>query len=145
MTAVVRRAGDAVESAETAAVTVHLEYSHDRWAGRPGGQPAHPADRVGRLDAVGELVVALGRLDDVEVTGPSWGLRPDSPAVRAGPAGRGLATPSDRARSVRRGVRRGADRPAGGAGPGLRAAVASESRGPWRLWHRSRQATWPST
>jgi uncharacterized protein YggE len=30
---------------------------------------------------VGELVVALGRLDDVEVSGPTWRLRPDSPVV----------------------------------------------------------------
>jgi uncharacterized protein YggE len=75
---VVRRAGDSVESAETAAVAVHLEYS----PGRPGDPVAsqHTRLRVRRLDVVGEVVVALGRLDDVEVHGPSWALRPDSPA-----------------------------------------------------------------
>jgi hypothetical protein len=36
---------------------------------------------VVRLDAVGELVVALGRLDDVAVSGPHRRLRPDGPAV----------------------------------------------------------------
>ena len=78
VTAAVRRAGPAVESAETAAVSVHLEYHH----GGPGDPVAsqHTRIRVVALDAVGDLVVALGRLDDVEVHGPSWGLRPDSPA-----------------------------------------------------------------
>jgi uncharacterized protein YggE len=36
---------------------------------------------LGRIDAVGDLVVALGRLDDVEVDGPDWRLRRDSPAI----------------------------------------------------------------
>jgi uncharacterized protein YggE len=78
VTAAVRSAGPAVETAETAAVSVHLEYHH----GGPGDPVAsqHTRIRVVVLDAVGELVVALGRLDDVEVHGPSWGLRPDSPA-----------------------------------------------------------------
>ena len=78
VTAVVQRAGDAVESAETAAVTVYLEHSHTG----PGAPVAsqHTRIRVAALDAVGELVVELARLDDVELSGPSWGLRPDSPA-----------------------------------------------------------------
>jgi uncharacterized protein YggE len=78
VTAVVRRAGSAVETAETAAVSVHLEYH----PGGPGDPVAsqHTRLRVGTLDVVGDLVVALGRLDDVELNGPSWGLRPDSPA-----------------------------------------------------------------
>ena len=73
-------AGDAVESVETAGVSVHLEV-RDRRA--PGEPVASQQTRltVGRLDAVGDLVVALGRLDDVEVSGPVWRLRPDSPAV----------------------------------------------------------------
>ncbi len=78
VSAVVRTAGDAVETAETAAVAVYLEH-------RPGGPgdpvaSQHTRLRIGALDAVGDLVVALGRLDDVEVIGPSWGLRSDSPA-----------------------------------------------------------------
>jgi len=95
VTAVVRRAGDAVETAETAAVTVYLEHSH---AG-PGDPVAsqHTRLRVGALDAVGELVVALGRLDDVELSGPSWGLRPDSPAYERAR----LAAVSDAVRRAR--------------------------------------------
>jgi uncharacterized protein YggE len=78
VTAALRAAGDAVETAETAAVAV---YAEQRRSG-PGDPVAslHTRVTVGRLDAVGDLVVALGRLDDVEVTGPSWGLRPDSAA-----------------------------------------------------------------
>jgi uncharacterized protein len=80
VTAAVTAAGDAVESAETTAVSVHLEV-RDRRA--PGEPVATVTTRVtvGRLDAVGDLVVALGRLDDVDVWGPSWRLRPDSPVV----------------------------------------------------------------
>jgi uncharacterized protein YggE len=78
--AVVAAAGDAVELVETTAVSVHLEV-RDRRA--PGEPVASLTTRltVGRLDAVGELVVALGRLDDVEVSGPFWRLRPDSRAA----------------------------------------------------------------
>ncbi len=77
---VVAAAGDAVETAETAAVSVHLEVS-DRRA--PGEPVATVRTRVvlRRTEAVGDLVVALGRLDDVEVTGPDWRLRRDSPAL----------------------------------------------------------------
>jgi uncharacterized protein YggE len=79
VTAVLRAAGDAVETAETTGVAVYAEP-------RPGGAPGDPVAAlhtrvtVGRLDAVGDLVADLGQLDDVEVAGPSWGLRPDSPA-----------------------------------------------------------------
>jgi uncharacterized protein YggE len=41
----------------------------------------HTRLTMGRLDAVGDVVVALGRLDDVEVDGPNWRLRRDSPAI----------------------------------------------------------------
>ncbi|GAA3180165.1 hypothetical protein GCM10010531_37800 [Blastococcus jejuensis] len=79
VTAAVRAAGDAVETAETTRVAV---YPGSRPDGAPGDPVAsqHTRITVGRLDAVGDLLVALGRLDDVEVSGPSWGLRPDSPA-----------------------------------------------------------------
>jgi uncharacterized protein len=40
----------------------------------------HTQVTVNRLDLAGELVVALGRLDDVDVSGPYWRLRTDSPA-----------------------------------------------------------------
>jgi uncharacterized protein YggE len=78
--AAVAAAGDAVETAETAAVSVHLEL-HDR---RAPGEPVasvHTRLTLGRLDAVGDVVVALGRLDDVEVDGPNWRLRRDSRAI----------------------------------------------------------------
>ena len=78
VTRVVQRAGNAVESAETAAVTVYLEHSHTGLGDPVASQ--HTRIRVTALDAVGELVVELARFDDVEVSGPSWGLRPDSPA-----------------------------------------------------------------
>ena len=80
VSAVAAAAGDAVESVETTAVSVYLEV-RDRRA--PGEPVASVQSRltVARLDAVGELVVALGRLDDVEVSGPTWRLRPDSPAL----------------------------------------------------------------
>jgi uncharacterized protein YggE len=77
--AVVAAAGDAVEVAETTAVSVHLEVRDRRAPGEPVAS-LHTRLTLGRLDAVGELVVALGRLDDVEVSGPSWRLRPDSGA-----------------------------------------------------------------
>src|SRR3954468_20419356 len=80
VTAVATAAGDAVESVETTAVSVHLEVRDRRAPGEPVAS-VHTRLTVARLDAVGELVVALGRLDDVEVSGPTWRLRPDSPAA----------------------------------------------------------------
>jgi uncharacterized protein YggE len=95
VTAVVQWAGDAVESAETTAVAVYLEHRR----GGPGEPVAsqHTRLSIGALDVVGELVVALGRLDDVEVAGPSWGLRPDSPAYERAR----LAAVSDAVRRAR--------------------------------------------
>ena len=80
VTAVVTAAGDAVETVETTGVSVHREVRDGRWDGDPVAS-LHTRVTVGRLDAVGDLVVALGRLDDVSVSGPSWRLRPESPAV----------------------------------------------------------------
>lgn len=76
---VVISAGDAVESAETAGAAVYPETED-------GGMTVsvatvHTRLTVPRLDAAGDLVVALGRLDDVEVSGPGWRLREDSPAI----------------------------------------------------------------
>ena len=78
--AVVATAGDAVEVAETTGVSVHLEVRDRRAPGEPVAT-VHTRLTLGRLDAVGELVVALGRLDDVDVSGPDWRLRPDSRAA----------------------------------------------------------------
>jgi uncharacterized protein len=80
VTAVVTAAGDAVESVETTGLSVHREIRDRRGDGDPVAS-VHTRLTVGRLDDVGDLVVALGRLDDVAVTGPWWRLRPDSPAV----------------------------------------------------------------
>jgi uncharacterized protein YggE len=80
VTAVVTAAGDAVESAETSAVSVHLEVRDRRAPGEPVAT-VQTRITVGRLAAVGDLVVGLGRLDDVDVSGPGWRLRPDSAAV----------------------------------------------------------------
>jgi uncharacterized protein YggE len=80
VTAVAVGAGDSVESVETTAVSVHLEVRDRRAPGEPVAS-VQTRLTVSRLDAVGDLVVALGRLDDVEVSGPRWRLRPDSPAV----------------------------------------------------------------
>lgn len=79
VTAALRAAGDAVETVETARVAVHPGNRADGGPGDPVASQ-HTRVTVGRLDAVGDLVVALGRLDDVEVFGPSWGLRAGSPA-----------------------------------------------------------------
>ena len=80
VTAVATAAGDAVESLETTSVSVHLEVRDRRAPGEPVAT-VQTRITVARLDAVGELVVDLGRLDDVEVSGPNWRLRPDSPAL----------------------------------------------------------------
>jgi hypothetical protein len=77
--AVVSAAGEAVEVTETTGVSVYLEVRDRRAPGEPVAS-LHTRLTLGRLDAVGELVVALGRLDDVEVSGPVWRLRPDSGA-----------------------------------------------------------------
>jgi uncharacterized protein YggE len=79
VTAVLDAAGAAVESVETAGLAVYPDR-------RDGGRDDSVASlttsvTVGRLDAVGELVVALGRLPDVAVSGPDWRLRPGSEAV----------------------------------------------------------------
>jgi uncharacterized protein len=78
--AIVVAAGDAVEVTETTGVSVYLDVRDRRAPGEPVAS-VHTRLTLGLLDAVGELVVALGRLDDVEVSGPCWRLRPDSRAV----------------------------------------------------------------
>jgi uncharacterized protein YggE len=80
VTAVVMAAGDAVEVVETTGISVHLEVRDRRAPGEPVAS-VRTRLTLGRLDAVGDLVVALGRLDDVDVDGPAWRLRTDSAAV----------------------------------------------------------------
>src|SRR5688500_16748901 len=75
---VVAAAGDAVETADTAAVSVHVE----RYDQGPGTPVASVQTRLvlGRPQAAGSLLTALGELDDVMVDGPWWRLRPESRA-----------------------------------------------------------------
>jgi uncharacterized protein YggE len=80
VTAVVTAAGEAVETVETTGLSVHPEVRDRRGDGDQVAS-VHTRLTVGRLDEVGDLVVALGRLDDVAVSGPWWRLRPDSPAI----------------------------------------------------------------
>jgi uncharacterized protein YggE len=75
--AVVTAAGDAVETVETTGLSVSREFPDRRADGDPVAS-VHTRLTVGRLDAVGDLAVALGRLDDVAVAGPWWQLRNDS-------------------------------------------------------------------
>jgi uncharacterized protein YggE len=78
--AVVAGFHDAVERSETTGVSVHVEVRDRRAPGEPVAS-VHTQLTLARIDVVGELVVALGRLDDVTVSGPGWRLRPDSPAL----------------------------------------------------------------
>jgi uncharacterized protein len=72
-------AEEAVESVESTGVAVHPAPSD---SGLPDVMASISSRvTVGRLDAVGDLVAALGELDDVEVSGPYWRLRPQSPAI----------------------------------------------------------------
>ena len=75
--AVLAAAGDDVEAQETTTVSVHLE--HDGHGATAPVATVGTRVTVPRPDAAGELVVALGRLPDVDVWGPAWRLRPDSP------------------------------------------------------------------
>jgi uncharacterized protein YggE len=77
VSSVVRAAGDDVDTVATTGVAVHPEMTD-------GGPPTsvasvHTRLTVARLDAVGDLLLALGELDDVDVFGPVWRLRPQSP------------------------------------------------------------------
>src|SRR4051794_41470246 len=84
--AVVAGAGDAVQVTETTGVSVYLEVRDRRAPGEPVAS-LHTRVTLGRLDAVGELVVALGRPDDVEGSGPYWRAGAGSAARGGGPAG----------------------------------------------------------
>jgi uncharacterized protein YggE len=79
VTDVLTAAGDVVEAVETAGTAVYPETSDGGLTSSVA--TVHTRVTVARLDAAGDLVMTLGRLDDVEVTGPGWRLRPDSQAV----------------------------------------------------------------
>jgi uncharacterized protein YggE len=80
VTALLTAVDDAIEDTETTGMSVRLEIRDRRAPGEPVAS-VHTQATVHRLDLVGDLVIALGRLDDVEVFGPTWRLRPDSPAA----------------------------------------------------------------
>jgi uncharacterized protein len=75
---IVAAAGDAVETADTAAVSVHVE----RYDQGPGTPVASVQTRLvlARPESAGRLSAALGELEDVMVDGPWWRLRPTSRA-----------------------------------------------------------------
>ena len=75
---VIAAAGSAVETTDTAAASVHVE----RYDQGPRTPVATVQTRVvvGRPEAAGDLLAALGGLDDVLVEGPWWRLRPGSGA-----------------------------------------------------------------
>ncbi|MET0764650.1 MAG: SIMPL domain-containing protein [Blastococcus sp.] len=76
---VLAAAGDALEAQETTGVSIH--DGREESALPQAVASVHTRVTVGRPEAVGDLVVVLGRLDDVDVFGPTWRLRPDSPHV----------------------------------------------------------------
>jgi uncharacterized protein YggE len=77
--AVLEEAGPALEARETTGVSVHDEPMDG--ARSQAVASVYTRVTIGRLDAVGDVVASLGRLDDVDVSGPTWRLRPDSPHV----------------------------------------------------------------
>jgi uncharacterized protein len=88
-------AGDAVETAETGMVSVQ-----EQWQEKGPPMPTATVETrlvLSRLEVAGDLVVALGRLDDVSVAGPFWRLRPDS----RGPEEARLAAIDDAVRRAR--------------------------------------------
>ena len=132
LAAVLARA-DGLESEETTGAWVHDQPAD-------GGPPlavasVHTRLVVARLDTVGALVGALGRLGDVDVSGPTWRLRPDGPHVEAAR----LAAVRDAVQRARQyAAAFGAEltallevRDAGLSGGGLRVAVESAAMAPF--------------
>jgi uncharacterized protein YggE len=78
VTAVVAAAGEVVETSDTGSAAVYEEHD-EHGAGRPVAM-VETRLVLARPDAAGEVVAALGALDDVHVAGPWWRLRPDGPA-----------------------------------------------------------------
>jgi hypothetical protein len=77
VTAVVDAARDDVDSVATTGVSVYTEHSDRRLPESVATVQTRLV--LSRIEAAGELLVALGDLDDVAVDGPFWRLRPDSP------------------------------------------------------------------
>lgn len=76
--------GDAVDRVETRGVRIAPEFKDDRPTERVVGYEAYVANTVVVVDftRLGDLVARLSELDLVEVNGPWWALRPDSPVHR---------------------------------------------------------------
>jgi uncharacterized protein YggE len=79
VSAVVTATGPAIEEVATTGVAVHPD--RDAGGGPTSVASVHTRLTVGDLDAVGDLILALARLDDVDVHGPVWRLRPHSPVL----------------------------------------------------------------
>lgn len=77
LAAVLTAADHGVEAQETTGVSVHDDPPDG--GAQLSVATVHTRLTLSRPDAVGSLVGALGRLADVDVAGPSWRLRPDSP------------------------------------------------------------------
>jgi uncharacterized protein YggE len=122
-----------LESEETTGAWVHDQPAD---TGPPHAVASvHTRLALGRLDAVGALVGALGRLADVDVSGPTWRLRPEGPHVEAAR----LAAVRDAVHRARQyAAAFGAEltallevRDTGLAGGGLRLAAESAARAPF--------------
>ncbi|KAF4407284.1 MULTISPECIES: SIMPL domain-containing protein [Streptomyces] len=77
----VRSYGDAVEKTETGSLVITPQWS-DKGRGeriRAYHGRVHVQVVLGDFTALGELVARLGGLELTSVSGPWWGLRPDSP------------------------------------------------------------------
>jgi uncharacterized protein YggE len=75
--AAIAAAGEAVESTETTGVAVHAEIDEQRTT--TAVATVHTRVTVTDFAVLGDLLVALGEIDDVDVFGPYWRLRPLSP------------------------------------------------------------------
>jgi uncharacterized protein len=75
--AAIAAAGEAVESTETTGVSVHAEVDEQRMT--TAVATVHTRVTVTDFAVLGDLLVALGEIDGVDVFGPSWRLRSLSP------------------------------------------------------------------
>jgi uncharacterized protein YggE len=77
--------GEAIEKLESQPVNVQPMFKDGKVRGRVAGYVARGGFTVTVRDfaILGDLVAGLADTDLVVVTGPDWGLRPDSPVYRA--------------------------------------------------------------
>ena len=77
--------GEAIEKLESQPVSVQPVFKDGRSRAKVSGYRARAGFTVTVRDfaVLGDLVAGLASADMVTVTGPNWGLRPDSPVYRA--------------------------------------------------------------